>query len=160
MKLGLSGAPVPSGLPYAPQINEAADVEDFWPMFLYAVAYRETIVSQLNRQIASAATYVSFDNGHGLFQLTESWPDGWADPLTNACYAVKYFLAPAVEFWNGEMGMTGIDLLRCVAAEYNAGRTAALAGHNQGDVDTYTSNGYAAAVLFYYQMLLRTGRPV
>lgn len=160
MKLGISGSPVSLHLPYAAPINKAAEVQDFWPMVIYAVAYRETIVSQLNGSIPSAASYVSYDNGHGLCQLTSSWPDLWEDPETNAAYAIRYFLQPAVTFWNESMGYSGLTLLKCVFAEYNAGRGQAMAGHLLGDVDMYTSNGYAQACLYYFENLATKGSPV
>jgi hypothetical protein len=162
MKLGLSGEPIPANLPYAEAINKACSVQNFWPLFAYAVAFRETIVSQENGSIKSASEYVSFDQGHGLFQLTSSWPDNWHDPETNCAYAIKYFLQPAVTFWSDPTGynLSGLPMLRCVAAEFNCGRSNAIAGHKVGNVDLYTSGNYATAVEGYYLTLLNKGTPL
>jgi len=162
VKLGLSGEPVPTHLPYAEAINRACSIQNFWPLFAYAVAFRETIVAQENHSIPAASTYVSFDSGHGLFQLTSSWPDAWEDPETNCAYAIKYFLQPAVDFWSDPTGynLSGLPLLRCCAAEFNTGREDTITGHKTGNVDLYTSGNYATAVEGYYLTLLNKGTPL
>jgi hypothetical protein len=155
---GLSGAPVPSTLPYAGYINRACDVENFPPAFAYAIAWRETISGEGSSQW-TAATVVSSDGGHGLYQLTASYPDDWQDPRANCEYAIDEFLRPAVSYWHGLEGYSGDDLVRLVAATFNAGLGNARAGHGAGNVDLYTTQNYAAGVLAIYKALIATGKP-
>jgi hypothetical protein len=160
MMYGISGNTLPPALPYANPINQACIGYDFWPCVAGGVAFRETILGQLEGQW-DAATVVSKDGGHGLFQLTSSWPKDWQDPYTNAVYAVKYYLIPACDFWAETQDETGWALVKCLAAEFNCGRSGALAGHRQGNVDLYTTNqNYGAAVVGYAQTLLTGKVPV
>jgi hypothetical protein len=149
MRNGLSAGPLAAGLLYGPQIQAACEIPPtFSPEVAYAIALNETIEGQENGSW-DAATVVSADGGHGLFQLTSSYPDDWADPLANATYAVEHFLLPAETFWSN-MGIQGDDLVRCIAADFNAGRQGALDGHAKGDVDLYTTDHYAARALANY----------
>jgi len=155
MRNGLAAGPLPAGLLYGPVIQAACEIAPtFSPEVAYAIAENETIIGEKNGKW-DAATVVSADGGHGLFQLTSSYPSDWADPAKNAEYAVEHFLLPAETFW-ANMGMQGDDLVRCIAAEFNAGRGGALSGHSQGDVDKYTTNHYAARALANYQALCST----
>jgi len=157
---GLSGAEV-SALKnkYAGYTNRAANSRNFSPPLLYAVAYRETIHGELVGLWPSALTVVSGDGGHGLFQLTSSYPAAWEDPLINALYAIDVFLKPAIDYWHGLQNYSGDDLVRLVAATFNAGLGGAEKGHAAGDVDKYTTDHYAAAVLTYYHNLVEKGTP-
>ena len=51
------------------------------------------------------------------------------------------------------------DLVRAIAASFNAGIGGAAEGHAIGNVDAYTTNGYAARALQNYQNLLRGVTP-
>lgn len=146
MRNGISAKPVDESLPYAEEINTACQVGGFSPLVAYAVKWNETA------DLPNAATVVSADDGHGLFQLTASWPSGWRDPYTNALYAVDNFLVPAETYWAPIV--QGEDLVRCIAAEFNAGRSNAIAGHQNGDVDKYTTNDYGRRALATYHKLL------
>lgn len=91
MMYGILGVPVPAHLVYAEEINAACG--DFFPPCLaYAVANRETIRGERGG-LWRAATVVSPDGGHGLFQLTSWVPDDWADPARNAFWAVSRWLS-------------------------------------------------------------------
>jgi len=155
MRNGIEAASLSPALPYAAPINEACARLNATqsPLLCYAIAYRETIVEFGS----GSAAVVSDDGGHGLFQLTASFPDNWQSAYVNACYAIDEFITPAEVFWAKEV--QGEDLVRCIAAEFNAGRSAALRGHEEGNVDAYTTNGYAEAVLGYYQNLVTRGAP-
>lgn len=153
MKYGVSGAPLPAGLDYGAPVSAAASASDFAPCWLYAHAWQETIkVEGMN-----AASALSGDGGHGLFQLTASYPSNWEDPEANASYAITNYLQPAIAYWNGVRGIEGDALVKCVAAEYNAGRTNAIKGYDTGDVGRFTTHtagvSYANLVLTYYQQL-------
>ncbi len=155
MRNGIGAGPLPDGLLYREPITQAcAAPPTFSPLVAYAIATIETIGGE---QAGSwdAATIVSADGGHGLFQLTSSFPSTWEDPLANADYAVVHFLYPAEVFW-AEKGFQGDDLVRCIAAEFNAGRGGAEQGHAEGDVDKFTTNHYAARALAHYTALKGT----
>jgi len=149
---------VPSNLPYADPINRAAIALDFPPLFAYAIACRESIIGEMNGKW-NAATVVSGDNGHGLFQLTSWWPDDWQDPYTNAYCAIKDWLLQDVPTWLRQYGMTGDALIKCVAASFNAGLGAALAAHSAGNVDACTSEDYGAGVVSIFHNLVAKGAP-
>ena len=154
---GLSGAPVNPTLPYAGFANRACVDMDFPPPFAYAIAFRETLCLV---PTIDPVTVVSGDGGHGIMQLTSSWPENWADPLANFTYAIRYFLLPAVQYWHGLQGYAGPVLVKLVAATYNEGLGAAIRYHNQGDVDLGTTNDYGAGVLAIYNNLVSKGTPI
>jgi hypothetical protein len=153
MKYGVSGAPLPDGLDYGEAVRAAASASDFAPCWLYAHAWQETI--KIDGMDAAGA--LSGDGGHGLLQLTASYPSNWDDPQANASYAITNFLEPAIAYWNGVRGIDGDALVKCVAAEYNAGRTNAIKGYEAGDVGKYTTHtagvSYSDLVLRYYRQL-------
>ena len=157
---GLSGAEV-SALKnkYAGYTNRAANSRNFSPPLLYAVAYRETIHGELVGLWPSALTVVSGDGGHGLFQLTSSYPAAWEDPLINALYAIDVFLKPAMDYWHGLENFTGDTLVLLVAATFNEGLSAARAYHASGNVDAGTTDHYGHGVLAYYKNLVEKGTP-
>jgi hypothetical protein len=133
-------------MPFAQQINAACLTENWFPYVTYAIKWNETAA------LPDAATVISADGGHGVMQLTSSFPANWADPYQNVLYAIGHFLAPAETFW--KTFEQGNDLIRCIAAEYNAGRAQAIEGHEEGDVDKYTTDGYAGRALATYLKLL------
>ncbi len=150
----LSGRSLSTKLRYGVEI-ESACLAVMSPPLAYAIAMHESIQGELNDKW-TAATVVSDDGGHGLFQLTSSYPDDWIDPGANARYAVAHFLEPAYEFWTTYYHLEGDDLVRAIAAEFNAGRSAALAGHHAGNIDLYTTDHYAEAVLAIYSRLVES----
>lgn len=152
MRWGLAGGPIPQHLPYAAQIQSACEDRNFSPLLAYAIAWRETIRGEVDGNW-TAATVVSGDGGHGLFQLTSSYPPDWADPSANATYALDRFLIPDATYWVTRTSIRGDDLVRCLAASFNAGLGGAWAGHEKGNVDLYTTDNYAADVLRQYQRL-------
>lgn len=154
MEFGISGQPVPSNLPYSEVINYVCQKYNFSPCLAYAIAWREVIVLEVNGTIENALTEVSPDGGHGLFQLTETWPVDWEDAASNTQFAVTFYLIPALTFWSQVEGLTGEDLVKCIAAEFNCGRGMALRGHKNGNVNLYTTNNYASGVLANYDKLI------
>jgi hypothetical protein len=142
---GIAATPLDLSVPFAQQINAACTVENWFPYVTYAIKFNETAA------LPDAATIISPDGGHGLMQLTSSFPANWADPYQNVLYAIGHFLAPAETFW--KTFEQGDNLIRCIAAEYNCGRSNTIEGHEQGDVDKYTTNNYAARALSAYTLL-------
>ena len=159
MLLGVSGAGLPAGLTYGTEIAAAAAAAQFPPCWLYAHGWQETIkvAGWIGTLGKTPATFISGDGGHGIFQLTASYPLNWEDPEANAAYAIANFLKPAIQYWNPKYGVTGDALIKCVAAEYNAGRANAESGHNEGDVGKYTTHtdgvSYSDLVLKYFHQL-------
>ena len=84
---------------------------------------------------------------------TSSFPENWDDPIANVDFAIEHFIEPALNYWHGLQRYSGDDLIRLVAATYNAGLGGAIKGHEAGNVDLYTTDGYAGAVLGFYQKL-------
>lgn len=156
MKYGWYEAPVSNNLPLGPEINRAASDCQFPSPVIYAIAYRETL-SSLSAELA--AKCISGDGGHGLCQLTSSYPNDWYNPTVNATYAIKQFLVPAVNYWHGLHGYEGDTLLKLVAATYNEGLGAAQHYHEQGDVDAGTTNHYGQGVVDIYHNLTTKGTP-
>jgi hypothetical protein len=159
MIFGISGAPIPATLPYASNVTAACIQGDMPPCFVYAIAWRESISGELEGLWPNASTVVSTDNGHGLMQLTSSWPDNWAIPTANAEYAIDEFILPAIRYWHGLQQFSGDDLVRLVAATYNAGLGNAIKGHEAGNVDLYTTNNYAAGILANLKALVAGLKP-
>jgi hypothetical protein len=166
MRNGLSAGPLPAHLPYGDAIQKAcegaryAGLTSFSPLVAYACAVNETIQGEVNGSW-SAATVVSADGGHGLFQLTSSFPVNWRDPYTNALFACEHFFMPAEAFWSSPpYSLSGTALLRAIAASFNAGLGNALAGHRRGDVDAYTTAHYADRARAHYDALLAGKSPL
>lgn len=158
MMFGMHGGPLPPSLPYAGAISNACG-QLFPPLVAYSIACRESIIGEMNGKW-TASKVVSGDGGYGLFQLTSYVPAGWDDPQQNATCAVRNWLVPDMLWWRQQIpGVDGDDLVRCIAASFNAGRGGAWRGHTQGSVDLYTSDNYGAGVLQIYKNLLQKGRP-
>lgn len=172
MRNGISGASVPLDLVYAGDVNAATLAISFSPLLTYAIAEVETIEGQLRGEW-NAATVVSGDGGHGVMQITpEDWwstemraewaSTNWQVPHDNITFALKWFLTDAEKFWSEYQGQQGIALVRCISAEYNAGRSNALKGHASGDVGLYTfhENGLSYpdhTALNYNALLAKVG---
>lgn len=160
MIYGLSSAPVPASLPYAGAVNAACLELQFPPCLAYGIANRETIRGERNG-LWNAATIISSDGGHGLFQLTSYVPPGWNNPSVNAYAAVIGWLRKDAQFWNASHGFRDMTLAKAVAASFNAGRDAVLTVVGTGkQIDSVTTGGdYAADVWACYQSLLANGEP-
>jgi len=158
MRWGISGRPIPEGLPYADAITLACFAPQLPPCLAYAIAAIETIGGEVNGSW-NAATVISADGGHGLFQLTSYVPEGWATPLTNASCAVADWLEPDAQRGFQELGMVGDNLVRVVAACFNAGWGGMMAGHRIGDVDRFTTHRYAERALGKFHKLMAGQSP-
>jgi len=172
---GISGGPLPSGLPYADAIQTAFEEANLSPMFGYAEGSEESIKLEVSGYLVeaygagtTAANVVSTSGGYGLFQLTPSasgiaLPENWQDPLVNARFAVEHWFNAAAQggfpYWTAApFDFEGTTLIKCVAASFNAGLGGAMRGHEEGDVDTYTENGnYGQRVVDAYLKLI-TGK--
>jgi hypothetical protein len=146
MRNGIVGTPLDLSIPFAKQINAACVTANWFPYVVSAIQHNET------GGLSDAATVVSADGGHGLMQLTSSFPANWDDPYANALYAIDEFLRPAETYWSQDF--QGNDLIRAIAAEFNAGRTAVINGHAEGDLGKYTTNSYDQRALQTYTKLL------
>jgi hypothetical protein len=158
MRWGISGEPVSETLLYAVPINDAGIKQGFPPTLAYSIAWIESIQGEVNGKW-NAATVQSADGGWGLFQLTSFHPDNWQDPYVNAHFAIQDWLLPDAIYWFRHYEYTGNDLIRCVAASFNAGLNGALKGHAEGDVGKYTTDRYPDRALAVYEKLVATGKP-
>ncbi len=172
MRHHLHAGPLPAALalPFRAEVEAACAVmPTFSPLVAYAVKYCETGLSTDPAELQKGADPVTMlmpdgsNAGRGIFQLTSSFPLHWRNAYANALYAVERFLLPAEWFWAGQYGMQGEELVRAVAAEYNAGRLGAIQGHDVADVGLFTtfSDGlsYADRCLLYYQHLEKGEMP-
>lgn len=157
MIYGISGTALPAHLPFAPNIQRACETPagNFPPCLAYPVAWRETI-----RGCKNPVTVVSSDGGHGLYQLTSSFPIDWDDVDANIRYALEYFLKPSLVFF-ADRGLRGDGLIRCVAAAFNEGQGTAWLNHLAGNVDLGTTgHNYASDVLSNYHRLISGQDPI
>ena len=154
MRWGISGRPLPSGLRYGEEITAACAVYNFPPCLAYAIAWRESIRGENNGKW-TAATVVSGDGGHGLFQLTSYVPNGWSDPLTNAEAALQYWLVPNVNAFYDRVALRGDALVKAAADAFNRGFGAVSVDLSAGrDPDLGSAAGnYGADVLAQYLRL-------
>jgi hypothetical protein len=159
MKFGIAAGPIDTGLPYGLEIQHRCDHYGFSSPLAYAIAQRETIRGQIAGQW-DARTIVSGDGGHGLYQLTSSWPNpGWDDIDTNIDWALVHYLIPAMTTFANE-GLQGENLVRIIAAAFNEGIGAAWTYHKQGNVDLGTTgHDYASDVLAQYLRIVNGQRP-
>jgi len=160
MRYGIAAPPVPAAFPFASEFNTVGQFTGVSPVLLAAHAYVETLCVL---PADEARTYLSYDSGHGLMQLTSSFPSLWQDAATNIGYAANQFIIPALEQWYHDYQYTGDTLVRCEAATYNAGLSAALRGHFQGNVGMYTTTSdgvtYDVRVLNAYKTLAAGALP-
>jgi len=170
MRDGIISGLIPAQFPYADPIQRAAELHNVSAFVVYSIGEQETINGEQSGWLVAAygpgttaANVVSNDGGHGIFQLTSSYPQLWQDPYTNAEFACANFIAPAWEFWSGQpYNLVGDALVRAVAAEFNAGRGLALAGHlNHSNVGIWTTKTdgiqYDLMVLQNYHRFLKLG---
>ena len=118
---------------------------------LVAIATNETLGDDAYT-FADACCIVSADDGHGVLQLTSSWPINWTDPRASAEYAIEHFIEPAGDYWEPLAADTS-SLVRLIAATYNEGLGAAIRWHDRGNVDGGTTNDYAARALTVYERI-------
>jgi hypothetical protein len=150
----ISGKSIPDTLPYAKTIQAPCLELGFPPCLAYAIAWRESISGEVHGSW-NAATVLSGDGGHGLFQLTSTFPEGWDDEAINVRYALSNFLSPALHQF-ARRDLRGDDLVRLVAASFNAGESAAWEAHMAGNCDLATTgNDYAACVLETHKRLIQ-----
>ena len=167
MKRGVSGSPIPSYLPFAAEITQACSEYDFPPCLAYAVKINETGLSNdpAEMQIGSVGDYMpdGSNAGHGIFQLTSSWPassnpaDNWSNASANARYALAEFLQPAWLFWTSNTELEGEYLVKVIAASFNAGLLAAWNAHLSGNVDAIDTDDYGARAVRHYLELVAGG---
>lgn len=169
MRNGLSAGPLPRiPLPFRDEIERACEELNFSPLVAYAIKVNETNLSTDPGEIqigADPKTLCMPDGspcGVGIFQLTSSHPDGWRDPYVCALEAIRGWLIPAETFWSAR-GMQAEDLVRAIAASFNAGIGGAEQGHAEGDIGKFTtfSGGvsYADRALNHYRKLLKGQAP-
>jgi hypothetical protein len=160
---GISGSPVDEGLPFGREANLVGVKCEFPPCWLYGHGWIETIaeygLSAATRlqNGADPATGLMPDGsnaGHGIMQLTSSWPPNWEDSAANFVYAVDNFLMPAVKYWHGLYGYAGSTLVLLCAATFNEGLDAAKSDHAAGNVDAGTTNEYGHRVVSAMEQLL------
>lgn len=156
-QLGISGAPVPAAREYARLFNDVGILRAFPPLVICAVRLNETAEGfppdglQDGADPATGLMPNGSNAGHGIMQLTSSWPADWADPGASIDYATTKFLIPARDYWAPTL--QGDDLVRAIAASYNAGIGGAQLGHDRGDVDLCTTDRYGARALAHYLQL-------
>jgi hypothetical protein len=150
---GVSGAPCPSAFPYADIINTLAVEFNVSPCLVAALKFNETGLGHG----PESEQVISFDGGHGLLQLTSSWPEDWQDPTANIRYAIEQYIIPAWNYWRNYV--QGGDLVRGIAATYNSGLGGAEAGHAEGNFDLNTTNNYASRCFEAYHTLTEGGIP-
>ena len=148
MRDGIAGTALPVQFPYKAIIEQVAFNNKVSPVLVAAIKMNETGLGHG----PETENDVSFDGGRGIMQLTSSWQDPWEDPFTNIDYAVEHFIVPAWTYWASQ-GLQGDDLVRAIAATYNAGLGNAIAGHRNGNVDEFTTNNYGARALVNYRNL-------
>jgi hypothetical protein len=155
---GISGAPIPSHLPYSSQIQRACESRNFPPCLAYGISWRESISGEESGSW-NACTVIAPDFGYGLFQLTypfcQPWPpNNWQDAQTNAEMALDHFLLPGMKYFV-ECGVSGDTLVQCIAAGFNCGNEAAWLNHLAGNVDLGTTGqNYASSVLQNFHRLI------
>ncbi len=167
MRNGLAAGPLPDilqgvTLPFARIVNQACAIAPtFSPLVAYAVKMNETNLSDnpSELQVGADPTTMKMPDGsnagRGPFQLTSSWPYDWRNPYSNALYAIHHdgFMLDAEAYWV-RLGMQGDNLVRAIAASFNAGIGGAYSGHVAGDVDKNTTNRYGQRALAHYHALV------
>lgn len=160
MRDGISGGPLSEKHEYATIVNALSDAGGVSPLLVYAIRLNETSEGFPPNGLQGGAdpeTGLMPDGsyaGHGIMQLTSSWPADWKDPEANFRYAIEEFIAPEWARWVTETGLQGEGLVRAIAASYNAGYGGAFAAHARGDVDAVTTNRYGERALEHYRQLL------
>lgn len=155
---GISNAPLPAHFPFGDIIAAQCKEYAFYPCLVGAIKLNETGIStDPNELQAGTDPYTGLlpdgsNGGRGPMQLTSSYPVNWRDPATNIGYAIYHFLIPALREW--EEMLQGDDLVRAIAASYNAGFGNAERGHLEGDVDRYTTDRYGERALAHYHNLI------
>jgi hypothetical protein len=156
----IAGSPIPGNLLYAEAVNLACVELNFPPLFAYAVANRETIRGERNGKWI-ASDIVSFDGGHGLFQLTSWWPADWNNPHVNAHWAVARWLGPSLSHYALIHGYTGDRLMAAAGDAFNAGLGAVcrLCELGENPDGATTGHNYGADVVACYHALLADRTP-
>jgi hypothetical protein len=159
VRFGISAAPLPAvlHLPFASECGRAcAVIPSVSPFLVYSIKVSETAYSTDPGQIEDGGDPTTLllpdgsQAGLGVMQLTSSFPPNWNDAYTNILYAIQHFVDPAQTFW-ATYGLRSDSLIRAIAASYNVGIEDAAAGHQLGDVGTYTT--YQNGVSYSDQVL-------
>lgn len=144
MQNGISGKGLPEGFPYKAIIETLCVKHNFFPCVVGAIKINETGLGQG----PTTENDVSGDGGHGIMQLTSYVPPDWQNPTVNIECAITKFLLPDYAVWTSPpYSLSGEELVKALAASYNAGFDNALAGHKQGNVDLYTTHNYGQRAL-------------
>lgn len=152
MKDGISGTHLPPNFPFGITMSMIASSKGFFPPLVGAIAWEETLKVLTP---AEAVGYISGDGGHGVFQLTDSWPENWQNVSASCDWAIDKFLMPAYTAWTEKTDLKGGKLVQCIAATYNAGWGQAWDGHLAGNVDMWTTgHDYGERVLADYEHLV------
>ncbi len=176
MRWGISGAPVPSFVPFYAEIEAACSSypDDFPPCFLAAIKLNETGYStdpaEMQTGTWPGSDYLALPDGsgpdpnnpagHGPFQLTASWPPNWRDPAASAKYALDTFLAPSVLYMlQSDPTLSGDALIKVAAVGYNAGPGRAWAAHLAGNVDAVSTNNYGLRAVTAFHALIEGRHP-
>lgn len=149
MRDGIDGGPLASRHEYAAIVNGLSLGFNVSPLLVYAIRLNET-------SEGDPPDILSNDGGHGIMQLTSSYPSNWTDPTANISYAIAHFIEPDWQSWKeADPSLAGDDLIRCIAVGYNAGFGTALAAHRAGDVDRVSYSGHYGvdAVRNYHALL-------
>lgn len=150
MRNGINGDPLPSDFPYAGTINTLCVEFTCSPALVGAIKMNETGLGQGD----TTNNVVSSDGGHGIMQLTSSYPLDWNVPASNITWAIRQFILQA---WTAfaKMGEEGDDLVRCIAAAYNEGLGTAIEAHDvYGNVDEWDTDQYGARALAHYHAII------
>lgn len=156
----IAGKLVPARHEYAESVNELSAAANVPPCLVYAIRLNETSEGDPPTVLEDGANpdtglLPNGDNaGHGIMQLTSSWPSDWANPSSNIEYAIAHFIKPDLEQAVIDTGLQGDGLIRFVGAAYNSGYGAALRNHNLGDVDLGDTNRYGDRVLKHFNDLI------
>ena len=144
---GIEAKPVPEHHEFSAMVNDLCIAANVPPCLVYAIRLNET-------SEGDPPNVTSGDGGHGIMQLTSSFPDDWEDPKSNFTYAINHFIAPDLDQAVKDTGLQGDGLIRFVAAAYNAGYGTAIEDHNRGDVDAHTTNRYGERAVAHFHDLI------
>jgi hypothetical protein len=159
MRDGIEGGPLTDKHEYAEIVNRLSAERGVSPLLVYAIRLNETSEGFPPGGLQGGADPETGDMpdgsnaGHGIMQLTSSWPNDWSDPEANFKYAIEQFIEPDWNAWAEQTGLQGDGLVRAIAASYNAGLGAAMLAHKRGDVDAVTTNRYGERALEHYHAL-------
>lgn len=164
MEFGVLDPPLPPDAPFRQEIGLTCQSANISRSLVYAVGWNETLGeygAKAADKLQDGADPVTQkmpdggDAGHGVFQLTSSWPPNWSDPVENCRYAINNFIRPAMHYWAAQ-GYRGEQLVLLTAAEFNAGRENVTLGlRNHEDPDIFTTARYGRRAVINYAALAK-----